>query len=271
MSVGGELKYNGIVPVLETVRANGADLAVSQTPVAPYGHNTVYGFVDKSGIAYEIDAETRKVKKFTASRGETYCVRYFVKAASAHQLRIDSVFDPDIEICMIRMPLYSTQSDGSTQGTRWGDRYIWIPRMQFKGEAPVKGDQTDADTDTITGSALPYEEAEAEGMCLDESAFALAYMVDMPAAGPLADVEGIVMVGGGVINMKVGDTARIPVKLVMKDGSLVQPDYSLFEYVLNPTTVINATDEELKTSGTFHAVGEGIGFAEVRLNLDGGE
>jgi len=267
LSVGGELTYNGIIPVLETVTASGADLTVSQTPVAPYGTDTVYGFVDKSGIAYEIDADTRKVKNFAATAGETYCVRYFVKAASAHQLRIDSVFEPNIEICMIRMPLYTTQGQGSTQGTKWGDRYIWIPRMQFKGEAPVKGDQTDADVDTLSGSALPYEEAAAEGVCVDEASFALAYMVDMPAAGPWADFEGIVMVGG-YMEMKVGQSATVPLKYVMKDGTLAQPDYSLFRYDIGPTTVVTS-GRQLEKSGIFMAVGPGMGHVDARITVNG--
>lgn len=266
MSVGGELTYNGIIPVLETVKAENGELTVSKTPVPPYGQDKAYGFVDKSGNAYEIDAETRKVKGIDTTDGETHCVRYFVQAASAHQLRIDSVFEPGIEICMIRMPLYSTQGDGSTRGTRWGDRYIWIPRMQFAGEMPVKGDQTDADTDTLSGSAIPYEEAAAEGMCIDEASFALAYMVDMPISGPLSYVEGLIMVGGGFMTMKVGETAKVPVKFVMKDGTLVQPDYSILQYNLTPFEVIDAPMAQLRNDGTFNAIGPGIGYLSVRLN-----
>jgi hypothetical protein len=270
LSVGGELTYNGIIPVLETVTASGADLAVSQTPAAPYGTDTVYGFVDKSGIAYEIDADTRKVKNFTATAGETYCVRYFVKAASAHQLRIDSVFEPNIDICMIRMPLYTTQGQGNTQGTKWGDRYIWIPRMQFKGEAPVKGDQTDADVDTLSGSALPYEEAAAEGVCVDEASFALAYMVDMPASGVFTDVVGIAIVGGD-ISMRVGETKTIPLKYVMRDGSLVQPDYGIMEYEIEPKEVLDYNTVDLYNNGQFIAVGEGEGHIVVTMLVDTGE
>lgn len=266
LSVGGELTYNGIIPVLETVKAEDGDLTVSQEPVPPYGTDKVYGFVDKNGIAYEIDAQTRKVKNFAANAGETYCVRYFVRAASAHQLRIDSVFDPKVEICMIRMPLYSTQGDGSTQGTRWGDRYIWIPRMQFAGEAPVKGDQTDADTETLSGSALPYEEAMAVGMwCLDEEAFALAYIVDMPISGPWTYFKGLATIGGGFTIAMVGEQKRIPVKYVMADGSLAQPDYSALEYSLTPSSVLSASEEQLKRSSIYDVVGPGTGFVTVSL------
>lgn len=178
--------------------------------------------------------------------GETYCVRYFVRAASAHQLRVDSVFEPNIEICMIRMPLYTTQGQGSTKGTKWGDRYIWIPRMQFKGEAPVKGDQTDADVDTLSGSALPYEEAAAEGICVDEASFALAYMVDMPVGGALVDVKGMAIVGG-VVTVAASQSVQVPVKYVMADDSLVQPDYSDLTYTVTDTSKATVSDKGVLT------------------------
>lgn len=261
LSVGGELTYNGIIPVLETVTvASPGSITVSQTPVAPYGTDKVYGFVDKSGVAFEIDPDTKTVQDFVAEPG-TYCVRYFVRAASAHQLRIASVFEPDIEICMIRMPLYTTQGSGSTQGTKWGDRYIWIPRMQFKGEAPVKGDQTDADVDTLSGSALPYEEAAGEGICLDEASFALAYMVDMPVGGAMTDVKGLAIVGG-VVSVTIGTPVQIPVKYVMADDSLVQPDYSELEYEVTDTTKATVSDKGVLT-------GVDAGNTEVTVSTDG--
>lgn len=259
LSVGGELTYNGIVPVLETITAEGATLTVSQVPVPPYGTDTVYGFVDKDGKAYVIDAETKTVQNFTATAGETYCVRYFVRAASAHQLKINSAFEPNIEVCMIRMPLYTTQGSSSTQGTKWGDRYIWIPRMQFTGNAPLKGDQTDADTDDLSGSALPYEEAAAEGICLDEASYALAYMVDMPLAGTTSAVEGLAIVGG-VVNVAVGDPVQIPVKYVMPDDSLVQPTYSDLTYTVTDTSKATVSDTGVLT-------GVAAGATEVTVTL----
>lgn len=264
LSTGGELSYNGIIPVIETVTLGAAGpLTVSQPPVAPYGIDKVYGFVDKSGIAYEIDDETKQVIGFTGEAGHTYCVRYFVKAASAHQLRIAANFEPNIEICMIRMPLYTTQGTSSTQGTRWGDRYIWIPRMQFTGNAPVKGDQTDADSEDLSGTALPYEEAMAEGVCLDESSFALAYMVDMPASGELALVRGLAVVGGEM-SLKNGDTAYVPVKYVMEDGTLTQPRYAALTF--------STTDSGHFTvgahTGLVTATGVGSGEIEVALTED---
>lgn len=266
LSVGGELTYNGIVPVLETITANDTSLTVSQVPVPPYGTDKVYGFVDKDGKAYEIDPETKQVKNFTSVSGTTYCVRYFVRAASAHQLKINSAFEPNIEVCMIRMPLYTTQGSSSTQGTKWGDRYIWIPRMQFTGNAPMKGDQTDADTDDLSGSALPYEEAAAEGICLDEASYALAYMVDMPLAGTNSAVEGLAIVGG-VVNVGVGDSVQVPVKFVMPDDSLVQPTYTDLTYAVTDTSKATVTAAGVLTGVAAGATEVTVTLAEPALSV----
>lgn len=221
MSVGGEMTYNGIYPVIETITASEGELTVGATPAAPYGTSAAYCFIDKSGTAYTIDTGTNKINNFTAEIGKTYCVRYFSRAASARQLMVDSAFNPDVEICMIRIPLYTAAVGSSAKyGTRWGDRYIWIPRLQNRGEINVNGSQTDADAETLRFRALPYEEALDEGICLDESSFALAYMVDLPIEGPWALVEGIAVPGGGV-TVPLYKTVKVPFVYVMSDGSLV--------------------------------------------------
>lgn len=221
MSVGGELTYNGIYPVIETITAFGGELTVGVTPAAPYGTSAAYCFIDKSGTAYTIDTGTKRINNFTPEEGKTYCVRYFARAASARQLKIESVFNPDIEICMIRIPLYTTAAGrGAKYGIRWGDRYIWIPRLQNSGEINANGNQTDADAETLRFRALPYEEALDEGICLDESSFALAYMVDIPIEGPWALVEGIAVPGGGV-TVPLYESVKVPFVYVMSDGSLV--------------------------------------------------
>lgn len=221
MSVGGTLSYNGVYPVLEAIKAEGTELTVGQTPVAPYGTTVAYAFIDNSGTAYSIEKSTRKVQGFTATEGKTYCVRYFSRAASARQLTIGSAFDPDIEVCMIRIPLYTADARGkSTYGIRWGDRYIWIPRLQNRGETAVEGSQTEADAETLKFSALPYEEALNDGFCVDESSFALAYMVDMPAEGAWTFVEGIAVPGGG-ITAPLRKNVKVPFVYIMSDGSLV--------------------------------------------------
>ena len=225
LAVGGTLSYNGIIPVCESVVAAGTSLQVSQPPVAVYGMSEAYAFIGSDGTAYTIDTDTYIVNNFIATQGQTYIVRYFVRAASAQALRISSVFAPAVEVVMMRIPAYSAQGNSANQGSHCGDFYIWIPRMQFNGNAATDASQTAASTTDISGTALSYDEAVAAGTCDEADAYgALAYMVYMPLAGATSAVEGLAVVGGSV-RVKVGNTVQIPVKYVI-NGQLVQPNYA---------------------------------------------
>lgn len=228
LSTGGELSYNGIVPIIESITANGTTLTVSNTPAIGYGMAAEYAFIDQSGVAYTIDPETRMISGFTATAGESYCVRYFTRMASAKQLRIATLFAPAVEVCTIRLPAYSAQGSTANQGSRVGDFWIWIPRMQFGGKADVDGSQTTAATTDISGSALSYEEGINGGYCSESAMSALAYMVYMPLGSATALVEGLAVVGGEV-SVAVGGKVQLPIKFVIGD-QLVQPNYSLLTY-----------------------------------------
>ena len=225
LAVGGTISYNGTVMYIESVKASGTSLQLSQPPVAAYGMSAAYAFIDNDGTAYTVDTDSYIVQGFTAVENQSYCVRYFIKAASAEQLRISSVFAPAVEVVMIRIPAYSAQGASSSQGSHCGDFYIWIPRMQFNGNAATDASQTAASTTDISGTALSYDEAVASGACDADSVYgALAYMVYMPIAGATASVEGLAVVGGSV-SVRVGNSVQIPVKYVIND-QLVQPNYA---------------------------------------------
>lgn len=225
LSVGGTLSYNAIIPVLESITPNSTTLQVSRPPVAAYGMSDAYAFVDMDGTAYSIDEDNFVVQNFTAVAGQTYCVRYFTRAASARELRISSVFAPAVEVVMIRIPAYSAQGGAANQGSHCGDYYIWIPRMQFSGNAGTDASQTAASTTDFSGSALAFDAAVQAGACSENDNYgALAYMVYMPLAGQTSAVEGLAVVGGSV-SVTVGDTMQIPVKYVI-NNELVQPNYA---------------------------------------------
>lgn len=225
LAVGGTLSYNGIIPYCEAIKASGTSLQVSQPPVVAYGFDTAYAFIDNDGTAYEIGTDDYIVKGFTATENQTYTVRYFMRAASAQELRISSVFAPAVEVVMMRIPAYSAQGNSANQGSHCGDFYIWIPRMQFNGNAATDASQTAASTTDISGTALSYDEATTTGACDEANAYgALAYMVYMPIAGATSAVSGMVVVGGSV-SVQVGNSVQIPVKYVIND-QLVQPNYA---------------------------------------------
>lgn len=224
LSTGGTIKYNGIVPVMESVTASGTALQVTGFPTKAYGMDKAYAYIDKSGVAYEVDEDTGLISGFTAVNGTSYCVRYFSSLASAKELKLSTVFAPAVEVVYLRIPCYSAQGSTANQGSKCGDLYVWIPRMQFSGNAATEGSQTTAATTDISGSALSYDEAVSAGVCEEGAATALAYMVYMPLAGATASVTGLVVVGGEVTVVKDA-SIQLPVKYVI-DGQLVQPDYS---------------------------------------------
>lgn len=261
LSVGGNLAYNGVIPFCESIKASGTSLQVSNSPVAGYGMSAAYAWIDNDGTAYEIDTDSFIVKNFVATADQTYTVRYFMRAASAQELRISSVFAPAVEVVMMRIPAYSAQGSTANQGSHCGDFYIWIPRMQFNGNAATDASQTAASTTDISGTALSYDEAVATGVCDAESQYgALAYMVYMPLAGATSAVEGLAVVGGGV-SVSVGNTVQIPVKYAI-NGQLVQPNYA------DLTFTSSATGTASVGQHTGVVTGVQAGSADITVALD---
>ena len=261
LAVGGTLSYNAIIPVIESVTPNSTTLQLSRPPVAAYGMADAYAFIDMDGTAYTIDEDSYIVQNFTATPSQTYCVRYFTRAASARELRISSVFAPAVEVVMIRIPAYNAQGGSANQGSHCGDFYIWIPRMQFSGNAGTDASQTAASTTDFSGSALSYDEAVSSGACSETDEYgALAYMVYMPLAGQTSAVAGLAVVGGSV-SVAVGEQVQIPVKYVI-NNELVQPNYAdlTFESSATGTASVGANTGILQ--------GVQAGSTTVTITLD---
>ena len=258
LSTGGTLSYNGIVPVMESITADGTTLTVRNSPVKGYGMADVYAFIDNSGTAYTIDTVTNSIVGFAATPGESYCVRYFTRMASAQELRLSTLFAPAVEVVTIRLPAYSAQGSTANQGSRVGDFWIWIPRMQFTGKADFEGSQTSPATTDISGSALSYDEGVASGYCAESAATSLAYMVYMPNAIATILVEGLVVVGGE-ISVVEGGSVQVPVKYVI-NGQLVQPNYGDLSYE-------SSSDETATVDSTGVVEGVAAGTCEITAEL----
>ena len=237
LQVGSTPFYSAPAPVCESVTASGATLTVTQTAVAPQGFSKVLAYVTEvggsnpigaAGVAYEINASKQGVG-FAATSGKTYLVYYWVQNANAQQLTIYSAFAPAVKHVTAQIAVYSTEgSNTGNRGSQVGWLYYIIPRMQFAGNANVTGDQSNPATTELSGTALTYEGAMSEGVCVDCAIPEMAYMLYVPFDG--ADgVQGLVVVGGSVSVAKSG-TALIPVKLYMADGTLAQPDYSALTF-----------------------------------------
>ena len=258
LSTGGTIGYNGVIPVMESITASGTSIQVTGIPTAAYGMDKPYAYIDKAGDAYEVDPDTGLISGFTSVNGQSYCVRYFSKAASAKELTLSTVFAPAVEVAYIRIPCYSAQGSSANQGSKCGDLYIWIPRMQFSGNAATDGSQTTAATTDISGSALSYDAAVQSGVCEESAMTSLAYMVYMPLGGATVAVEGLAIVGGEIA-VTVGDDVQTPVKYVI-NGVLVQPDYADLTYTITDTTTATVDANGLIT-------GAAAGSTEITVTL----
>jgi hypothetical protein len=236
MQVGGTTRYNGIRPVCTAITAEGATLSLPDgaEPVANYGYDTPYAYINYSGAtdvgtAYEVGADG-SIAGFVAQAGTVYNVTYFERQANAQELAISGAFAPGIYHVSTQLAVFSTEGGNTgNRGSQVGWLYIYIPRMQFAGNAETNGNQTDPATTILSGTALSYEEASEGGACTDCSFPMLAYMVYVPFSTSGNGLAGLAVVGGGV-TVAANATAVLPVKYVMADNTLVQPNYSRLTY-----------------------------------------
>lgn len=236
MQVGSQVKYNGIAPVCTTVVATGSTLTVPNAePVAGYGFGTAYAHVNFAGAtdpgkAYEIN-ENGQILGFSAAEGTTYQVIYYERRADVQELGISGMFSPGVYTVTAQMAVFSTEgANAGNRGSQVGWAYYHIPRMQFSGNANTNGSQSEAATSTLSGTALSFEDAAAQGVCTDCSFPMLAYMTYVPLVMDTTNaIQGLVVVGG---EMEVGEniSVTIPFKYAMLDDTLVQPKYSDFNY-----------------------------------------
>ena len=244
MQVGTEVAYNAIVPVCASVTASGETLSVAgASPVAAYGDNEVYCYVNFAnatdpGKAYVMSAEG-VVQGFTAVNGTTYNVLYYENRADSQYFAISSMIAPGVYTVSAQMAVFSTEgTNGGNRGSQVGWARYYIPRMQFNGNAGTSGSQTDPATTTLSGTALSYEEAAEAGTCVDCTFPNLAYMTYEPLAfnGNNA-IAALAVIGGNIsVLTGAGNAKVIPVKYVMADNSLVQPNYSDLTITVADTT-----------------------------------
>ena len=268
MQLGSSVTYNAAAPVCEVITATGATISVdaSATPVAPQGFSKAICYVNDgtsdASTAYEIN-NSNQVVGFTATNGNTYRVYYWVANASAQQVTAYSVFAPAVKHVTIQIAVYSNQSASSAQQSSLaGWLYCIVPRMQFSAKADTDGSQTGNVVSTLSGTALSYDPDSTDVVCTDCGLSELAYWVYVPNGDALQSVQSLAVIGGG-LSLSVGQTAQIPVRFLMEDGSLAVPDYSLMTYVSSSTT--KAT---VSTSGVVTGVAAGSATITVTLTAD---
>lgn len=262
MQLGSSVTYNAAAPVCEVITANSDTLTLTNSAVAPQGFSKAIAYVDTGATAYEVNS-SKEVVGFTATASTKYKVYYWIANPSAQQVKAYSVFNPAVKHVTMQIAVYSTENtSASSQGSLAGWLYCIIPRMQFSAKADTDGSQTSNATTVLSGTALAYDPDASEAICTDCGLSELAYWVYVPNGDTTQDVDSLVVVGGGLA-LVVGNSAQVPVRFLMKDGSLVVPDYSLMSYVSD--TVAKAT---VSNTGVVTAVAAGNANITCTLTAD---
>lgn len=273
--LGGTLSYGAPADACQVVTAEGTALSIDVTdgiPVAPVGGASPVCYVQEvnapgtiagTGKAYPISA-AGNVDGFTATAGTQYKVYYFVSNPTAQVASISSLFDPAVRYFKAQMPVFSKEGcSGENEGTRVGWLYITVPRLKLGGNGGVVGDASNADTTSISGQALSYDESVVSATCSDCESSMYAYYVYVPDNGA-SSISGLAVVGG-LVTVPASGTAQIPVQFVMENGQLVAPaDYATgFTYAASG----QPTGTTVSTSGVVTA-GSTAGDFEVAVSYD---
>ena len=267
---GGAMGYNAPAPICETIKASGATLTVSKTPVKHLGQKASdeyawcyvkpQGATTYTGTNYEIDIATGNVQNFTATADETYEVFYFVANASAQSLAIPEQYNPSVVTVEIKFGVYANQNNSVSDGTFQGWLYVIAPRAICTGDAGISGGQTS--NATTDGAWMALSDSNEDGLTCDGcggSGNNLAYYVYVPCGDAAEEVQALAIPGGG-ITVAVGETKQIPVKYVMPDDTLVQPTYTDLTY--NSSATAKAT---VSSSGVVTGVASGNSTVTVTL------
>lgn len=268
--VGGTLNYNAPSMTCQVITATTAALTVDTdkgTPVAQLGFSEVFGYVQEvgeaspissHGISYPIDPVTGTVKGFTAVSGKQYKVWYCVNKATAQVATISSFFDPAVYHFTAQMAVYANVSSGEkNSGTRVGWLYVIVPSLKLGGKADVVGDQTTNDTTSISGQAVISDADTISATCDGcGGGNTYAYYVYVPDSGS-ASIAGLAVVGG-VVTVKASSSVQIPVRFVMENGQLVEPNYSDLTYALDaPPSGTSISNNGVLTAGATAGDAEG--------------
>lgn len=271
--LGAGLTYGAPVMVCQTVTATGAELSIDVsegTPVAAAGASGVVAFVQEvgalspvatGGTAYAVNPATGAITGFTATAGTAYKVWYHISRENAQIAAVNSLFDPAVYRFTAEMAVYSSAGGAGNQGTHVGNLIVIVPSLKLGGDGGgITGDQTTADTTSITGQALSYDSDIIDAGCDDcgGSGSVMAYYIYVPC-DTTSGIDGLTVVGG-VISIPVGASRPVnEFRLVMNGNQLVQPDPAKMSYTLSNapegTTISGGVISAGSTAGEGEIVG----------------
>lgn len=268
---GGKLGYNGVSSVCETIKATGATLTVSRTPAKHYAQPASdtncwcyvreVGDAQYEGTNYSVSPDTKQVVNFVATNNKEYEVFYFIANPSAEVLELPDDFNPVSVAIQQKYGVYAKQNNSVTQSTLQGYLYVYIPSAILSGDAGLSASQTENATSDGSWTAIAPDNTIMSCADCGGTRNAIAYYVYVPCGETTQSVEALAIVGAGT-TLAVEGTALLPLKYVMPDGSLAQPDFAGdgVQFTISDDTVVSVTN------GVITALATGTSTIVATLN-----
>ena len=276
LPVGGTVAGSGIIETVIGVAATGASISVSNA-VAPYGGaNGAVAYVltssgaDKaaveaqSGVAHAVGLDGT-IADFTATNGNTYCVKYFITNSSAEVLSIPALFAPKVVRAHFAVNLYAKEGGSDVMSSSIvGIRHYYFPYYFFTSALNETASQTETGTVDLSGTCLTYEEAIATGNCASVGNQLYGYIVDemIGANSSTAKIDGLYFIGlGAGASVARTQTIALPIKYSVNGVLTNISDMSQVTFTSSDTT--KATIPTHSNVATGVAVGSTIITATV--------
>lgn len=248
-ATGATIEYGAPVETCAVVTATTTSLTIGGArAVAGPGMSKPYCYVQEvgaasnvaiGGVAYEVAPNTGDISGFVATSGKSYLVTYYASQANASMTTFGSDFNGEVVRFVYRRPIY-TNFDASTNS---GDLYGWqidvIPYLKLNpSTATSNGSQSSFTTTAISGRAIVYEEAVIAGGCDDctLTGAPLMYSIIAPC-DTTANIQGIVGVLGGTVELAAGDTFQLNPGVVVGNTLSFNVPASDFAYTSSATGV----------------------------------
>lgn len=259
LTVGATLSGNGVVETVTGITAVQSELSLAGA-VAPLGGNDVVCYIltssgtDKaaveaaSGEAHEV--VNGIIQGFTATAGNTYCVKYFAQNSSATQLTIPALFAPKVVRAHFAVNCYAKSTGKDVMSSSlYKIRHYYFPYYYFTGAMADTIGQTETGSVDLSGTCLSYEEALGTA-CTSTGNQSYGFIVDEYVGSNTStnSVEGIYFIGlGSGVSVATGASAVLPVKYVVAGALTDISDMSQVTFATAAAATAKFADEHANT------------------------
>ena len=265
LSLGVNVAQGGL-SVKEEELTVGADnaITVTETPVAFDG--TMIGWykkpTDEDWSIATIDAQQKKMNISNATKGDTYCVKYFYQNANAKSVTIKSQYVPATLHVVIMTDLYTGKVGTQSDATKYGRLIVDIPQFQLDGAQNLSLTATSAATISLSGQAL----AVLDGATCEDDPY-YGTMTEEIIGAKWQDNVVAIAVENAEMELSTNASETLIVRVVYGKGMASQrKDNSNFTFTKVNDPAATATGVAVSTDGVVSA-GAVDGAAVIEVTL----